>query len=226
MEQSLRGGDSEIGGNVMRSMKLWLLLGSIGFGTASFGCSGAGDTNGLNPEDKTPAKAEQKYTPSGRIIALHQRATIARLNNWGSGDSDIYTQKGRLYTVNAWADKGYYVPGSGKVTTTIHYSAYENYPDYTYLYNDQQVTFYVSDTAYRINNIVNSGTFLDLSERCPYNNCQYEHYWTAGATPPGQEEQAPTIQQIWYYYDGLGPDDNGNANATFDLYIYLDVTDY
>lgn len=189
-------------------------------------CGGAGEFNGPTAEE-TPAEVEQKYTPAGRVLTLHQNESISALNKYGSGDADVYTQKGRTYTVNLWADKATYVPGSGRVTTTLHYLVQEQYPDWTYLYKERQVTFYVADTAYRINNVINPGTFLDRTEVCPYNDCQYTHTYNVGAAPPGQEEADPIIHSIQYKYDGNGPDDSGaNTFAYFDLWVHLDVTDY
>ena len=209
--------------------KLWkarLFFSSVALVATTSACSGAGDLNATGAEE-TPTQVEQKYTPAGRVLDLHQNESISALNKYGAGDADMYTQKGRTYTVQLWADKATYVPGSGRVTTTIHYFAQEQYPDWTYLYKERQVTFYVADTAYRINNIINPGTFLDRTEVCPYNNCQYTHNFNVGAAPPGQEEQDPIIHSVTYKYDGNGPDDNGaNTFAYFDLWVHLDVTDY
>jgi hypothetical protein len=220
--------DSNAGGPKIMSWKTnsRLLLASFGIVAASSAC--AGDIAGGDNTEERSVTAEQKYTPKGRLIHLEQKAVIGRLNNWGQGDTDVYTQKGRIYSVYAWADTARHVEGSGAITTTVYYYVYENYPDYTTLYNSLPVSIPIADQSFHVNQIVNAGTSLDLSEKCPYNNCQYQHTWTNPTLmpAPGSEEMDPTIQKVTYWYDGMGPDDNGNANATFDLRVWVDVTDY
>jgi len=191
---------------------------SIVLAAVSSACGAAGTVDTGN-EEEAPAVTEQKYTPVGRIVSFPARVAISRLENWGSGDSDVYTQKNRTYNVHIWTSSPYYQPG--QIVTTVSYDVGEQYPDYTYLRHDQTAVIPIPDTTFRVNRVLSVASYLDLSERCPYNNCQYQHHWVDSNSSDYQ-----LIRQADYYYDGQGPDDNGNANATLQLTVWLDVTDY
>jgi hypothetical protein len=195
---------------------LWSILGSIGLAVALSACNGEIDTNAASAE-ATPASAEQAYTPIGRVIAYNQPISISSVQWWGGGDTDVYTQKNRSYPIYASASSPLQEPG--KVTTRITYDVQESYKDFTHLHAEQDVTFWLPPT-YRVNAVLSTASYFDLSQVCYYNHC-----WDQRHVDAPWYDSYGIIRSVDYWYDGDGRDDQGNAKANFVVQLQLDVTD-
>ena len=195
---------------------LWVLLGVIGLGLGSSACSAGVDATDPGAE-AAPGTVEQKYTPVGRLVYYEQPVTIGSIGWWGGGDTDVYTQKNRTYPIYASAQAPWQEPG--KVNTRVVYDVQENYPDYTHLHGERDVTFLIPPTL-RVNLVLSTASNFDLTRTCYYDHCWY----STDISAPWYDSYG-LVRKVTYWFDGNGPDDNGNARANFVIGLWLDVTD-